>query len=91
MLKTTVFSLALLSLVAAARADDFESRVTEFKLANGLPVLVYTDSSAPVVTVAVAYKVGSNYEPPGKTGPGNVPPRRSPPQQASGRFDQACT
>jgi zinc protease len=52
----------------AGPVDDFESRVTEFKLGNGLPVLVYTDSSAPVVTVAVAYKVGSNYEPTGKTG-----------------------
>jgi zinc protease len=68
MLRTTVFSLALLSMVLAGPVDDFESRVTEFKLANGLPVLVYTDSSAPVVTVAVAYKVGSNYEPTGRTG-----------------------
>ena len=68
MLRTSVFSLALLSLALAGPVDDFESRVTEFKLANGLPVLVYTDSSAPMVTVAVAYKVGSNYEPAGKTG-----------------------
>jgi zinc protease len=68
MLRASVFSLALLSLALAGPVDDFESRVTEFKLANGLPVLVYTDSSAPVVTVAVAYKVGSNYEPAGKTG-----------------------
>ena len=68
MLRTSVFGLALMSLVLAGPVDDFESRVTEFKLANGLPVLVYTDSSAPVVTVAVAYKVGSNYEPAGRTG-----------------------
>jgi zinc protease len=68
MLRASILSLALWSLVAAGPVDDFESRVTEFKLANGLPVLVYTDSSAPVVTVAVAYKVGSNYEPTGKTG-----------------------
>jgi zinc protease len=68
MLRIGIFGLALLSVVAAGPVDDFESRVTEFKLGNGLPVLVYTDSSAPAVTVAVAYKVGSNYEPPGKTG-----------------------
>ena len=68
MLRASVFSLALLSLALAGPVDDFESRVTEFTLANGMPVLVYTDSSAPVVTVAVAYKVGSNYEPAGKTG-----------------------
>jgi zinc protease len=51
-----------------AAAGDVESRVTEFTLKNGLPVLVYLDSTAPVVTVATAYHVGSVYEATGYTG-----------------------
>jgi zinc protease len=40
----------------------------EFKLANGLRVLVHTDRKAPVVGVSVWYDVGSKHEPAGKTG-----------------------
>lgn len=40
----------------------------QFKLANGLTVLVHTDRSAPVVAVSVWYGVGSKNEPKGKTG-----------------------
>ncbi|MFO6445821.1 M16 family metallopeptidase [Erythrobacter sp. NE805] len=40
----------------------------EFKLANGLTVLVHEDRKAPVVGVAVWYNVGSKDEPKGKTG-----------------------
>ncbi|WP_240623778.1 M16 family metallopeptidase [Tsuneonella suprasediminis] len=40
----------------------------QFKLDNGLTVLVHTDRSAPVVAVSVWYGVGSKHEPKGKTG-----------------------
>ncbi|MDQ3471754.1 MAG: insulinase family protein [Pseudomonadota bacterium] len=40
----------------------------EFRLANGLTVLVHTDRKAPVVGVAMWYNVGSKDEPRGKTG-----------------------
>ncbi len=41
---------------------------TEFKLDNGLTVMVHEDRKAPVVGVAVWYNVGSKDEPKGKTG-----------------------
>lgn len=40
----------------------------EFRLANGLRVVVHTDRKAPVVGVAIWYNVGSKHEPKGKTG-----------------------
>jgi len=40
----------------------------EFRLANGLRVVIHTDRKAPVVGVAVWYNVGSKHEPKGKTG-----------------------
>jgi predicted Zn-dependent peptidase len=40
----------------------------EFKLANGLTVLVHEDRKAPIVNVTVWYNVGSKDEPQGKTG-----------------------
>jgi len=40
----------------------------EFKLANGLTVIVHEDRKAPIVGVAVWYNVGSKDEPKGQTG-----------------------
>ncbi|GAB4483825.1 MAG: pitrilysin family protein [Erythrobacter tepidarius] len=40
----------------------------EFRLANGLTVLVHEDRKAPIVNVTVWYNVGSKDEPKGKTG-----------------------
>jgi zinc protease len=60
-------ALAALLLLTAG-VTDLESRVTQFRLKNGLDVLVYVDSSAPVVSVNAFYKVGSYYEPTGLTG-----------------------
>jgi len=60
--------LTALLLLAASAPGDFESRVHEFDLPNGLHAIVYVDSSAPVVSVNVYYKVGSYYEPPGNSG-----------------------
>lgn len=47
---------------------DFPFPVTPYKLKNGLHVLLSEDHSLPIVSVVVAYKVGSINEEPGKTG-----------------------
>jgi predicted Zn-dependent peptidase len=39
-----------------------------FTLSNGLTVLVHTDRKAPIVGVTLYYRIGSKYEPRGKTG-----------------------
>ena len=62
------FCLLTSSGAAAGAATDLESHVTEFTLRNGLHVIVYVDSSAPVVSTNVYYKVGSYDESPGHTG-----------------------
>jgi zinc protease len=54
--------------VRAESGQEIRSRVSEFTLRNGLQVIVYVDSSAPVVSTVVAYRVGSVDEPLGKTG-----------------------
>jgi len=50
---------------ASARA---EPQVADFKLANGLEVVVIPDHRAPVVTHMIWYKVGAADETPGKSG-----------------------
>jgi len=52
----------------AAPVSDIESRVFEYDLKNGLHIIVYVDSSAPVATTSAWYKVGSYDEPLGSTG-----------------------
>ncbi len=42
--------------------------ITEYRLANGMQVLLYPDPSKPTVTVNVTYKVGSRHEGYGETG-----------------------
>ncbi len=57
---------------APARLADLVAQVDipyeEFKLDNGLTVLVHTDRKAPIVGVTTYYRVGSKNEPRGKTG-----------------------
>ena len=60
--------LISLAVAIAAPASDLESRVFEYDLKNGLHIIVYVDSSAPVATTSVWYKVGSYDEPLGSTG-----------------------
>ena len=60
--------LASLVVAFAAPASDLESRVFEYDLKNGLHIIIYVDSSAPVVTTSAWYKVGSYDEPLGSTG-----------------------
>jgi zinc protease len=50
------------------QASQAGPRVSEFKLANGLQVVVVPDHRAPVVTHYVWYRVGSADEPPGISG-----------------------
>lgn len=57
---------AVLLLSGCSRAADVE--VAAHRLANGLQVLVYADHSAPVVSIALWYRVGSRYEQAGKRG-----------------------
>ena len=42
--------------------------ITEYRLDNGLQVLLFPDQSVPNITVNVTYKVGSRHEAYGETG-----------------------
>ncbi len=66
----SLLSLALMlmtSSLALAQANPARA-VSEFKLANGLVLVVVPDNRAPVVTHMVYYRVGSADEPPGISG-----------------------
>src|SRR6516164_11103392 len=52
---------------AAPRVTSVEG-ITEYRLANGLKVLLFPDQSKPTVTVNVTYLVGSRFENYGETG-----------------------
>lgn len=70
--------LLILSLFLSLLAGNFSSLsqekkelsfpVTQFKLKNGLQVILTEDYSLPLVSIVVGYNVGSIHEPPGKTG-----------------------
>jgi zinc protease len=68
-------AMAALCGAAACQADppDAKARVpqikfTDYRLSNGLRVILSVDHSAPVVAVSVTYDVGSRNERPGRTG-----------------------
>src|ERR1043166_6978473 len=54
--------------IQTLQASPVVNRVSEFKIANGLQVVVVPDHRAPVVTHYVWYRVGSADEPPGVSG-----------------------
>ncbi len=54
--------------VAAAKSYTSVEGVTEYRLANGLRVLLAPDASKPTTTVNVTYLVGSRHESYGETG-----------------------
>jgi zinc protease len=66
-----LLSLAVCAALAAPSARDAAlaaPAVAQFKLANGLSVVVIPDRRTPVVTHMLWYRVGAADEPPGKSG-----------------------
>ena len=61
-------STALLFMLPVLCFAGLASHITEYDLDNGLHVIIYVDSSAPVVSTHVWYRVGAYDEPLGKTG-----------------------
>src|SRR6266404_3092476 len=59
--------LAAAPLAAQQRVTSVEG-ITEYRLANGLRVLLFPDQSKPTVTVNITYLVGSRHEGYGETG-----------------------
>src|ERR1700722_5503921 len=60
--------LACAALPLTSRARPVEFPVTYYTLPNGLRVVLSPDSTAPVVTVAVYYRIGFRVEPKDRTG-----------------------
>jgi zinc protease len=60
--------LGLIAALASAPAARAEPKVTDFRLENGMEVVVIEDHRAPVVTHMVWYRVGSADEPWGHSG-----------------------
>lgn len=58
----------LAAFIPAAIAGGFQVPIEQYKLENGLRVILSKDSSAPVVTVYVLYDVGARAEQRGRTG-----------------------
>ena len=63
--RSLLFALSLAALPALAQ-------ITEYRLDNGMKVIVKEDHRAPVVVSQIWYKVGSSYEPDGVTGISHV-------------------
>ena len=66
------FSLSALVLAGSmslgAQSPALTVPFTQFKLPNGLNVILHRDTSVPVVSVNIWYHVGSGHERPGRTG-----------------------
>ncbi len=62
------FTGLIIVLISFISLPSFASKVHEYRLDNGLMLLVKRDTRAPVVVSQVWYKVGSSYEPLGLTG-----------------------
>src|SRR5690554_3875808 len=60
--------LLIFSLAGGIQASETRQPTHEFALDNGLKVIVREDHRAPVVVSQLWYRVGSSYEPPGRTG-----------------------
>jgi len=63
-----VFAFLFLSIASAAAQDFKPIKFEEYKLKNGLTVLLHVDRSAPTAMTYLLYKVGSKDEVPGRTG-----------------------
>jgi zinc protease len=60
--------LSFLISCSTSEKTDFSIDFEKYTLENGLDVILHTDNSDPIVSVAIHYHVGSNREKPGKTG-----------------------
>jgi len=60
----TLFTVFLVAISSTAQKVDFE----EYKLNNGMHVILHQDNSAPVVVTSVMYHVGAKDEQPDRTG-----------------------
>ena len=58
----------LVSCSTAEESTSFSIDYEKYTLENGLDVILHTDHSDPIVSVAIQYHVGSNREKPGRTG-----------------------
>lgn len=73
MFKKTSVALCLLSLLLLGEAHPQQPEklpfpVSQYTLKNGLKVILSEDYSLPLVSVVVAFRVGSSHEKPGKSG-----------------------
>lgn len=68
LVSTLLTAISMLALNPHAFAEAFQTRASEFKLANGMQVVVIPDTRAPVVTHMVWYKVGAADEVRGTSG-----------------------
>ncbi len=66
--RPTILAMGLFMLAFAHQTASAEPRASEFKLSNGMDVVVIPDHRAPVVTHMVWYKVGAADEPKGVSG-----------------------
>lgn len=66
-MKKILFYCTAMTITASAVAQQ-KLAYTEYKLKNGLPVILHQDKSAPVVAISVMYHVGSKDEIVGRTG-----------------------
>ena len=62
------FFLLLVSCSTTGDKTEFSIDYEKYTLDNGLDVILHTDRSDPIVSVAIQYHVGSNREKPGRTG-----------------------
>ena len=67
-LKTTISILLTLVLSISGCGDSSSGVTKEYRLNNGLRLIVQPDRRSPVVINQIWYRVGSVYEPPGLTG-----------------------
>lgn len=58
----------LISCSSSGDKTSFSIDYEKYTLENGLDVILHTDHSDPIVSVAIQYHVGSNREKPGRTG-----------------------
>ena len=63
-----IMLVLLVSCTSADKKTSFSIDYEKYTLDNGLDVILHTDQSDPIVSVAIQYHVGSNREKPGRTG-----------------------